>query len=161
MKSRKFITAILLMAAIGIWGYVGYSFFSGTSGEETILETNTYINPNKISGDIFAEKELKLNYADPFLRKKEVQHTVTQFKKPVTVQKVEKNEVPAYAWPEITYMGLILNQSNNSKKLGIVIVNGKESIIREGEVIADVRIVAFDKSKVEIKHEKESRVFLK
>lgn len=75
--------------------------------------------------------------------------------------KPKKKEEPAYAWPDIVYKGLILNQSNNDKKLAIVVVNGKESIIREGEMIADVRVVAFDKSKVEMKHEKESRVFLK
>lgn len=160
-KSKKLITAILLLAVIGIWGYVGYSFFSGTSGEETIAETNLDMGLNEISGDKFAKKELKLNYTDPFLKKKEIKPVQGSYKKSVIAQKIEKKEVPTYSWPDIIYKGLILNQSNNAKKLGIVLVNGKESIIREGEVISDVVVIAFDKQKVELKHEKESRIFQK
>ncbi|MFI5203875.1 MAG: hypothetical protein ACHQF2_05210 [Flavobacteriales bacterium] len=161
-NSKKLITSLLLIAVIGIWGYVGYSFFSGSGSDEITDTTEPAIVSNEVSADKFANQELNLNYTDPFLKQKEVKRIITQQKKSVpAIDKTVKKEETAYAWPEIKYKGLIVNQSNNEKKLAILVVNGKESIIREGETIADVRVVAFDKSKVEMKHEKELRVFMK
>lgn len=88
-NSKKLITALLLIAAAGIWGYVGYSFFKGASDEgEPETRENDFV-PHQVSSNKFAKQSLKLNYADPFLGKKRVT-VVKSVKKPVVVSKTKK-----------------------------------------------------------------------
>lgn len=165
MQQKKIITAILLLAVIGIWGYVGYNVFAGMdsdddSTDEAFMEINEAM-PIQID----AKQELLLNYPDPFLKSTNAPVVIIK-RQIIKEKKIEKKIVPTqetstYTWPAITYKGIMKNQNHPEKILGLVVVNGKECIVRKGESVNDLVVLTIDKNKVELQHEKEKRSFAK
>jgi hypothetical protein len=160
---KKTLTGIMLLAVIGVWGYVGYSFFAGGDSDDVFLETDTYVEPKQAKIKIDIKQKLSLDYPDPFL-KEDVRSVVkntnnTQVKKTV----VKKLETPVVAstfnWPSISYKGLIKNQSHPEKVLGLILINGQERIVRNGEKVDDLVVMNISKNNVELAHEKEKKVF--
>lgn len=164
--NKKILTGIMLLLVAGIWGYVGYNFFGGgPSGDDDVYieEVNTQeITPIRMG----KQEKLLLNYPDPFLKDEarpavSIKKTSTQPVKTTPVKKEEKTVVPAYAWPNITYRGLIQNKTQPDKMIGVIVVNGQEKIIRKGEKIDELVVSNMEKGKVELAHEKEKKVFVK
>lgn len=161
---KKVLTGILVLAVILVWGYVGYRFFAGIEQQEDVYAENSIAEESLQPINIDTKGSLHLNYPDPFLK---TDHKPIMTKSiPVQPKKVEKKKevLPppsTFNWPTIAYKGLIQNQNHPEKLLGLVIINGRERIIRKGEKLEELTVITIDKTKVELQFEKEKRTFSK
>ncbi|HYG49479.1 MAG TPA: hypothetical protein VD905_01200 [Flavobacteriales bacterium] len=160
---KKILTGVMLLAVVLIWGYVGYRFIGGMgSDEEELLAEDTPVEETSVIR-INAKQKLLLNYTDPFLKQDIKPAPIKTGGKPLPqpIKKIEKPVVPVnnFNWPTVLYKGLIQNQSHPDKLLALVIVNGKEHIVRKGERVEDLLVTNIDKNKVELVHDQEKKVF--
>lgn len=163
MQQKKILTGIMLLAVIGIWGYVGYSFFAGEGPTEEIYTDNFSLpKTHKVKIDI--TQKLRLDYPDPFLKSDVNPAPVKSNPTTVVKKTIVKKETPPvivsnFTWPSISYRGLIKNQSHPEKVLGLIMINGQERIVRNGEKVDDLVVMNITKTNVELVHEKEKKVF--
>ncbi len=162
---KKTLTGIMLLAVIGVWGYVGYSFFAGGDCDEAFFTNEEYIEPKAIKIKVDTKQKLSLDYTDPFLKddvRPVAKNTNTSQIKKNVVKKVEAPiVVSSYNWPKISYKGVIRNQSSPNKILALVIVNGGERIVRVGEQIEGAVVLNISSNKIELEHGKEKIQFNK
>lgn len=161
---KKIYTGLLLIAVITIWGYVGYRFMGGMSSEEDEFLADEEISEEASPVKINTSQPLLLNYTDPFLKSEIKPAPIQTGGKPLQpIKKIDKPVVPVstYSWPAIAFKGLIQNQNHPEKLLALVLVNGKERIVRKGEKVDELVVTNIDKHKVEFLHENEKREFRK
>jgi hypothetical protein len=156
---KKIYTGLLLLAVVAIWGYVGYRFVGGVNNEDEDLLTDELLPEEMAPVKIKTNQKLVLNYPDPFLKTENKPAPIQTGSRPLQnpIKKIEKPVVPVtnFEWPTVQYKGLIQNQSNPTKLLALLVINGKEQIVKKGEKIEFLIINNIDKDKVEIVHEKE------
>lgn len=99
------------------------------------------------------------DYRDPFLQNQSFsQNTVNEIQKsniPLSL-KVEK----VVQWPTIVYGGTIMNQKS-SKQLALVKINGKEKILKTGEMVEEIELVKIYKDSIEVRMLKNRKVVKK
>ncbi len=121
-----------------IWGMIIYKIFFHTSTPEESLAfvQNTTIKKNASAlPDTF---ELRLNYADPFLKnEKRVIPVNTQTTKKKVEAKPQKN-TEVVNFPAIKYGGLIKKEGH---ELAIVSINGFSNFIKAGETVCDIKLI--------------------
>lgn len=164
--NKKVLTGFMLLLTAGIWGYVGLQFFSGQNNDADDFADDP--DPGKPVPVLHIEKtgKLLLNYPDPFLREDAKPLTpMTKTSKPAVKfpppKKEAKTILPAFTWPSIVYKGLIQNKNHPEKLIGVILIDGQEKIIREGEKINGLSISSIEKNSIEIACEKEKKVFSK
>jgi len=161
---NKVLTSVLLVAVVAIWGYVGYRFLGGGVNEDEELENISF---EKSSPQIASMKNitLKFDYEDPFLKfvtkPSQKAISIATNKRPVQLPKKEEVVVQNYVWPSIQFKGLIKNQNQPEKVLGLLIINGQERIVRIGETVNDLQVLLIKKDRVELQHLNEKKVYLK
>lgn len=142
-----------------IWGTVLYKlFFDKFREQELPDEIVVTAKSNSFSSgqDTFS---IVANYRDPFLGNvtaSENHGNNSIIKKPAILP----IEDIVLQWPTLIYGGMIKNQQS-SKQLALVKVNGKEIILKEGEMAGSVEIVKIFKDSVEVRMGKAVKVIRK
>jgi hypothetical protein len=76
---------------------------------------------------------------------------------------VQKNIAPKpidTPWPTIEYKGMIKN-NNSEKRVGIVGLNNKEYLVKEGEVLNGVKFMVISKELIQVSFQKEQKTISK
>lgn len=142
-----------------VWGLVFYQLFSYFFSSPTYAkeETTLEVNVDEIKADTFS---IVANYRDPFLGKKIRTYTATsantnQINK--SKRKTSNQPTPTNKpWPIIKYKGMIKN-NNSEKRVGIVKIDGKERLVKEGDVLNDIKVLSIGKQSIKVKFQKEQK----
>lgn len=142
-KNNK--TYVLLALVIGVWGIIGYKFFSAVNPAtpKDIVQVT--------SDKIFIPQELKertvfsiaANYRDPFLGTANALKTVRK----ASPKKVKK-QLPKKS---IQYTGFI-GDTNSNENIFFVTVNGQQQMMSVNETFQDVKLIRGTKSSVKVKY---------
>lgn len=139
MKNKQ-ITYFLITVVVIIWGGIFYrifsSFFSSDEGLVRVAATPVIETPDNIFDA--GSYTLKASYRDPFLGNTTIDKTESS--RQIRIKPPEKKVQPVAAvdWSFVKYFGLIKNSGNNTK-IGLISINNREHMIREGEVISDLK----------------------
>lgn len=154
MKSKK-LTILLICAVTAVWGIIIHRIlFNDESGGYQPVFTNMKQLDEPIDQYFIREdtNTLVLTYRDPFLGEvySEPKQVIDNSQAFVAVP-VKAEPIPIN-WPAIQYSGYISN-SINKNRISIVSVNGKERMIAEGEVFADVKLVKNEEDSILVEWE--------
>lgn len=136
-KSKRNQYLLLALVAL-IWGGVIYRFWSFTKPETDSLQP---IKVAKKAENTEKTKEayvFQLNYADPFLKNAAPK---------VEEQKVQPNPFFFTPLPDLVYLGLV---SSGNQKVGVLKINGKSFMVREGERLEGVQVGKLDASFLQV-----------
>lgn len=145
-----------------VWGIVFYQLYLYFFSTPTYVteKTEVEVNVDEIKKDTFS---IVANYRDPFLgeniRLTQPKTTNNQSSQ----QKVQKNiaQKPLdNPWPTIEYKGMIKN-NNSEKRVGIVGLNNKEYLVKEGEVLNGVKFMVISKELIQVSFQKEQKTISK
>ena len=163
MKNKK-INIALLILALGIWGYIIYSVFSGKRGSE-IAQTppeNEIRSLSKNEQDTI-QFNIIADYPDPFLKGSfeefKRNYNQIQAKKHYNLsQKIQKRKIPDRTiWPKISYHGLF-SDSEGLNKIGYFYIDNHDVMLREGESYKEIRPVKIFRDSVVVKYKKSTKV---
>lgn len=149
----------MLPIIILVWGFVFYQLFSYFFSSPTYAteKVETKIDIDEIKKDTFS---IVANYRDPFLGKKirESKPIVTNYtSRSNTKKRTKPTQVTNQAWPVIHYKGMIKN-NNSKKRVGIVDMEGKERLVKEGDVLNEVKFLSIGKTQVKVSFNKEQKI---
>lgn len=131
MKNKK-LTYILVPLVILIWGLIVYKVISGIKEDgplDKVYQTLALDN-RKETIDTFV---LKTNYEDPFLKEKNHYRGHTAINQPKNKQQSVPNASVIPINYEVQYFGIISNLKNKNK-LGLIKIQGKDFLIKEGDL---------------------------
>lgn len=159
MKNKKF-TYLLLICVAGLWGLIFYRIFNSLSDEDTpVLSLNptkeTYFKMVNHEQD---QVELKLDYRDPFSTKSEeiVSQPEKVFSMPKVAAQVNMNMKIPVKWAAIQYTGYI-NNPMNKKKVAMLILDGKEFMLTEGQQLNGVKLLKYATDSVMLQYQNETK----
>ena len=155
MKDKKKLTYILIAGSLLVWGMVIYKLFSYIDGgDDSMTRHNSIVaSPHIIEKE--EEYTLLLNYRDPFLGKAEASleknnsGSISTKKKKVakTIKVPEKPLDISF----ISYAGMITNPTTK-KKVALVTIKGKQSMVSEGEVLDEIIFIKNYKDSIQISY---------
>lgn len=144
VKNKK-LTYLLICAVAVVWGIVIYKFVFNDAGDDYTVRTGVTKKTDE-PYDQYAAKpdtfKLALNYRDPFgetAPKDVVEEVIPAAGKPVNFAPPTPMPVPVN-WSAIRYSGYVTNPVTK-KLVSIIVVNGKERMVAEGEVFEGVRLL--------------------
>lgn len=161
MKNKPLIY-LLITAVAAVWGIIFYRIFSASDTGETnfkTLKSSRFVNE---SLDDFKLKDtftLALNYRDPFLSDISASNESYTAKAAIVPQALNSRSAPirpAIDWNFIKYTGYISNRSKKSV-IAIMLINGKEYMMREGELFEGVKLVHNSKDSVKVAYQNKIR----
>ena len=131
-----------------------FSFFF-SAPKYSISTQEKVVNIAAIERDTFL---IVADYRDPFLgTKRRVTGQKTNYKSRTsnnTVASKGKN------WPAIAYNGMIKN-NNSNKRVGIVKIDGKEYLVKSGDVLGEVKVIKITKQEIKVRFQRESKTITK
>ena len=152
---NKALTYVLGILVIAVWGTILFRVFGAFSGDNNDIPVIANTFKKESFDDYTVPKDttkLLLNYRDPFgiekpdtdevISKKEGRRTAVQIQSP----KIQTN------WGFIKYSGYIRNP-NTKKLLAMVSINGKESMMSEGETSDQVKLLKNLKDSIKISYQ--------
>ena len=75
--------------------------------------------------------------------------------------KTKKNtSLTVLKWPLIQFKGMIKN-NNSEKRVAIVIVDGKEQIVKEGTTLNELKVIKIEKETITVSFQKEQKTISK
>jgi len=153
----------MLPIVILVWGFVFYQLFSYffSSPTYSTQQPELKVNIDEIKKDTFS---IVADYRDPFLGKKikfssPKTTTNSHSSTPKTKNNI-KNKPADKPWPAIEYKGMIKN-NNSEKRVGIVQVNGREYLVKEGDILQEVKFTVIKKELVSVRFQKEQKTISK
>lgn len=160
---KKTLSIVLVLVVLGIWVVIMFriyrTYFGDAKNTEPITELNDQTQNKGYSYlDSF---ELKLNYKDPFLKGYSSSPKMNQMiVRNRFIPEVKETPPPKVevVFPEIKYLGNMINATNNRIK-AIVFIRNKEYVISGGEEIEELTITHVDKQFIEVKKESEIRKY--
>lgn len=164
--NKKVIQAILIVGVLCVWGLVGYRLLKSNDVESTYSLHETSLVYSKQLQDHEEQKNLALNYADPFLRQTAIRvrntpaflNVKSEHKpkvKPVEPQPMKE------VWPDLVYKGLISNKKNSSQ-LAIVSISGAEKILSIGSLVNDFEVKSISIDEIVLSsHSGSTRVYIR
>jgi hypothetical protein len=160
---KKALYTVLILAVLSIWVVIMYriysTYFDDAKSVSSTMEHNDQIH--QVSYSYLDSFELELDYKDPFLKgysmTPKMNNTIIHNS---VIPKIKEKEPPKIEvlFPEIKYLGNMINASNNRIK-AIVFINNKEYVISGGEEIEQLKIVKVKKEFIEVKKESEIRKY--
>ena len=174
MKKDKRLQFILLIAAVGVWGTLGYRLFNFTKkGEETENATGNFSILNTVSNNETDSFQLNLQYSDPFLSKgnevmghinmkdsnseNDNQNTnrrqlsgILSVPKPPTAVKAEK------PFPIIIYKGFAMKEGG--EVLARIVINNKNYIMHTTEQHDSIVLLNIQKDSITVSRGEQSKV---
>lgn len=146
-----------------VWGVVFYQLYVYLFSSPTYVnnEIKEVVNIDQIKMDTFS---IVANYRDPFLDKKitfsQPKAIATTNSTKVTNTKNNKEKTIEKKWPTLTYNGMIKN-NNSDKRVGIITINGKEYLVKEGDVYHEVKFMAINKHEIKVHFQNEIQIISK
>ena len=158
MKKKKTLYIMLPLVAL-VWGVVFYQLYTYFFSEPTYAtqEVQQTVNIDEIKKDTFS---IVANYRDPFLGKKIKSNKGNVKNNKANSSRIKMSKSIEKPWPVVTYKGMIKN-NNSNRRVGIVIVGGKERLVKEGDIIDEVKIVKIEKEIIKVRFQKESKTITK
>lgn len=151
---------------LGIWGAIGYKIYTGTRPEP--LAELPEVMPGQAtalaaSQDTF---ELHANYSDPFLERGLIKQRAA-FSSPASPQPqaqrpaAQQRPTPAkpkapVQWPNISWLGYQHN-TNTGDKLVILKVNDQETVMRAGDIVLDMELLAINPDSIVLRYKEEEK----
>ncbi|MCW3787904.1 hypothetical protein [Plebeiibacterium sediminum] len=154
MKNQK-ITYILLPLALVIWGIIIWKIFFANQGTINYKQIDTSVKIDKekrIEKQI--RKQLKLDYADPFL--KDIKHF--NEKEEIINEVKTENIAKVVRWPSIRFKGMVASHNRNSS-LGILYIGNKNYLVRKGQNIENIVVQEIARDSIELQCENDVRHF--
>jgi len=146
-----------------VWGVVFYQLYVYLFSSPTYVtnEIKEVVNIDQIKIDTFS---IVANYRDPFLDKKitfsQPKTIATTNSTKITNTKNNKEKTLEKKWPTLTYNGMIKN-NNSDKRVGIVTINGKEYLVKEGDVYHEVKFMVINKHEIKVHFQNETQLISK
>lgn len=115
---------------------------------------------DEIKKDTFS---IVANYRDPFLGKKVKVKSKIRFAqntKSSNSKQTNTNKTTSLEWPVIQYKGMIKN-NNAQRRVGIVNIGNQEFLIKEGNVINEVKFITINKNFIKVRFQKEQKTIAK
>ncbi|MDB5133278.1 MAG: hypothetical protein JWR02_3027 [Mucilaginibacter sp.] len=141
MKNKK-LTYVLCLAVLAVWGIIIYRLFDAAGGsDDNPIHVTSGQRPKEPYNDYALPKDtahLLLNYRDPFHLVKMKDTAQTPSKK--VNHKIMMAAKPAFNWSFIKYSGYIHNPVSR-KLIALVIINGKNVMLSEGDTKEQVRLI--------------------
>lgn len=142
-----------------VWGVVFYQLYVYLFSSPTYVtnEIKEVVDVDQIKMDTFS---IVANYRDPFLDKK------ITFSQPKTIATTNSTKITytknskEKKWPTLTYNGMIKN-NNSDKRVGIVTINGKEYMVKEGDVYHEVKFMVINKNEIKVNFQNETQLISK
>jgi hypothetical protein len=161
MKGKKGIY-IMLPLVLAIWFIIGYRIYNAIKDDgdnKKVHEISNVTNTVEQKTDSFT---LIADYRDPFLEKSKVISVIktnTSNKSSLikSSMPIVKKTTP---WPSINYMGIIKNQKSSKQSI-LVLVNGKEMVLTQGDKVEDFILSKVLKDSIELKKDKEKHYYKK
>ena len=152
MERKKFMTGVLLVAVVLIWGVIILKVVKGSRP----IENPVADNHPKASVDNVSKDSLRLDYRDPFLGEFV---RVKEYKKPSIVQaKIVKREPEQPPVPDFTFKGLI---GNGVEQKAMVMKNGNLHMLSLGEMVGEFKVIGISPEQITVqsgKHKIEVKV---
>ncbi|MBI5542197.1 MAG: hypothetical protein HY951_19225 [Bacteroidia bacterium] len=165
MKNKS-VRYILIFSVILVWGTIAYKIFSYVnSDEDEIVNQNTSKQKSEQT-TITDTFQLVASYRDPFLGRAiitNVQNTNQNSQKTIKTEKqkeVPKIENKTISWPKLSYQGIIVNQKSKNQT-GLLKINGKDFIIHQGNIVAEMEIVRLYNDSVTVKYSEDLKTIVK
>lgn len=160
-KKNRGMVYILLLVFLGIWAVVVYRIFSavnGNSAEQGIA----VVSVDKTAPDTAYREAYPLigAYRDPFLGTVTLPKDTSVRKRPLRVQKVEKQAFVPIDWQFIKYLGMISNKQT-SRKVALVRIYERELSVKEGELVDGVQFIVFKKDSMLISYQGQHTTIVK
>jgi len=161
MKNKRLIY-ILAPLVLLIWGLIFYKIFThfGDDQNKTMVnpdQTNT--NKKQLPRDTFT---IIANYRDPFLGRNN-QPALHSSQDHILNNQTGLSRKPTPApeiIPEIKYCGIIANPKNK-RKVGLLRMNNKELLVKEGDSYNELKIIRLFNDSVKIMYNKTKKTFKK
>lgn len=142
---------MLLVAVIGIWGFIGFRIVLALNPELPKPEPKVFsvnFNPKApIKLDTFSIHKVK---RDPFLGT--LQKTTT----PVVKQNITYKST--LQWPMITYNGLIKSQST-ADQIFVVNINNKQYLLKKGQTMDSVVLINGNHKTITLRYRNHKKTF--
>lgn len=145
-----------------VWGIVFYQLYLYFFSTPTYVteKTEVVVNVDEIKKDTFS---IVANYRDPFLgeniRLFQSKTTNNQSSQPKVQKNIAQKPIEK-PWPTIEYKGMIKN-NNSEKRVGIVGLNSKEYLVKEGEELNGVKFMVISKEFIQVSFQKEQKTISK
>ncbi len=166
--NKKTKTIVMLVIAIGIWGYSAMewlNYWSIDNGGDTVPSEIVQNVPDVVY-DVKKEYELIADYQDPFLKNGKYKPKQISNYNPSKAPQPNRNnpvkpkvEPAAYLWPQFEYSGTVAG--NNKEILGLLKVDGSDRILKKGDVFSGLKVVQVSKESVTVSNGKEEKVIPK
>jgi hypothetical protein len=159
MKNKK-MTYVLGLLVLLVWGMIIYRIFSSVNRDDNYK--SNLINPSqKEPYNDYAIKDdttkLRLNYRDPF---SPAGHDTVP---PITIKRsistIKSLPQPAFNWSFVRYSGYIRNP-DSKKLIAIMSINGKNTMLAEGETEGDVKLLKNMKDSVKISFKNQTKFII-
>ena len=144
---NKYLKYLLIAAVACVWGTILFRIVNAMGDKRPPV-----ISRNELPATISTEQGnrhyiLVAQYADPFL--KDVALPVELMAQPLAAAVVAPPPPPVDV-SFVQYMGMISNVNQPKNKVGLVSVQGKEEMVKEGDVVAEVKIKKILPSEVKV-----------
>jgi hypothetical protein len=143
MKNKK-LTYVLGLAVLAVWGIIIYRVFNAAgAGDDESTPITFKQNPKEPYNDYTLPKDtahLLLNYRDPFGLIKFKDTAEIPVKRSGHKAIALASAKPAFNWNFIKYSGYIHNPASK-KLIALVIINGKNVMLSEGDTKEQVRLI--------------------
>lgn len=161
MRNRKLIF-VLLPLAIFIWGLIFYKIFMYINGDHTkpaLYQKGDSLPANPIFHDTIT---LIAHYRDPFLDVFEARgNTVKSMKAQENIRKEDLfPQLRKVTWPDLIFRGIIV-QKGSTQPTGLLVINGVNLLIKNGETYQNVRIHNIYSDSVIVFFQKERKTIYK
>ncbi len=131
---NKILTITLIITVIIIWGWVVYIIINK---KVEISHKENMQKKTEKNNQIEKHDSLILSYRDPFLGGQGSQI----IKKQVYIRK-KTNPIKVNIWADIKFLGVI-SSTDGKNKIGIILFNGVEKMIKEGSSIENYRFIKY------------------
>jgi hypothetical protein len=154
MKNKKFTTLLLICVAI-LWGIIFYRIFLAMDESPQIIKP---INTKKMKyfnaiNHVNDKVNLKLDYRDPFSVVNTVVYKEEEPPKPnkITIPPPIAPK-PQVNWTNVLYKGYI-NNTSIKQNLVILIANGKEFMLKEGQTLNGIKLIKYAGDSIKIQYQ--------
>jgi hypothetical protein len=155
--NQKYLRYGLITLVLAVWGIIGYKVIAAlTKGETTVNKAPKQYAATTTPGlkDTFS---LLANYSDPFLPVSMDDDLIDSVALKTDV--IKPASTPVQEQPIdisfIQYLGMISNVEKKTKA-AVISIRGKETIVREKDVVEDVLVKSISTGKIAIVYKKKN-----
>ncbi len=156
MKNKR-MTYVLVVAVLIVWGIIAYRILSGLDhNDEYIADHNKTFVKEKYDDYAMSKdtSHLLLNYRDPF-GLSAPPDTIPKTKEKIFIA-LSKSPKANFNWNFIKYCGFVRNPGTK-KLIAILTINGKNTMLAEGETAENVKLLKNFKDSVMIVFNKQTK----